>query len=154
MTFDVSKEGGLRICFKLIWQQLVGVNKLGSIPHSSTNIELMKKILTNYVFKFLFENNLLANDGDLLECQGDLFIYDDENGNPGSLRYYFRQNGFWNYIKAKKGSVYCLERKVFLGESDRTSQGYLGLEYYKSSIRMATEEEKELYYFINRVKTN
>lgn len=105
----------------------------------------MKKLLTNYIFKFLFEKNLTINDGVLLECQGDLFIYDDENGNPCSLRYYFRQNGFWNYIKAKKGSIYNLERGSFLNDSDVNSQGYLGLEYYKNSIRIATEEEKEIY---------
>jgi hypothetical protein len=105
----------------------------------------IKKILTNYIFKFIFEKNLIVNNGDLLECQGDLFIYDDENGNPSSLKYYFKQNGFWNYIKAKKGSIYNLETKVFLIESDRNSQGYLGLEYYKNSIRMANKEEKEIY---------
>lgn len=73
----------------------------------------IKKILTNYIFIFLFEEYTQFKNGDILECQGDLFIFDDENGNPNSLKYYFKQNGFWNYIKAKKGSIYNIDKKFF-----------------------------------------
>ena len=44
----------------------------------------MKKLLTNYLFKFLFINELQIKDGDVLECQGDLFQFDNSNGNPNS----------------------------------------------------------------------
>lgn len=111
----------------------------------------MKKLLTNYIFKFLFEKYDTFKDGDLLECQGDLFIFDDENGNPNRLKYYFKQNGFWNYIKAKDGSIYNIDSKRFLNENDNNSQGYKGLEYYKYSIREANQQEKEIYKTYGRV---
>jgi len=106
----------------------------------------MKKLLTNYMFRFLFEKGRNGyKNGDLLECQGDLFIFDDENGNPNSLKYFFKQNGFWNYIKAKDGSIYNLDKERFLNSDDCNSQGYKGLEYYKNSIREANEQEIEIY---------
>jgi len=106
----------------------------------------MKKILTNYIFRFLFEELDTFRNGDLLECQGDLFIFDDENGNPNKLKYYFKQNGFWNYIKSKNGSIYNISNSKFLSDVDNNSQGYKGLEYYKnSSIREANEQEREIY---------
>lgn len=61
------------------------------------------------------------------------------------MKYYFKQNGFWNYIKAKKGSIYNIDKKKILNENNLNSQGYLGLEYYKNSIRLATNVEKEIY---------
>jgi len=105
----------------------------------------MKKILTNYIFKFLFEKYETFKDGDILECQGELFIFDDDNGNPNRLKYYFKMNGFWNYIKAKKGTIYNIDSSRFLNDEDNNSQGYSGLEYYKNNIREATEQEKEIY---------
>jgi hypothetical protein len=79
----------------------------------------MKKILTNYIFKFLFEKCDMFKDGDLLECQGDLFIFDD-------------------YIRAKKGTIYNIDSGLFINNEN-------GLEYYKNNIRKATEQEKEIY---------
>lgn len=107
-----------------------------------TNYKLIKILLTNYLFKFLFENNLNIKDGELLECQGDLFIYSNNNGNPNNLKYYFKQDGFWNYIKAYPKSIYNLKQKKFVNIN---SQGYDGFEYYKNSIRIATIKEKNLY---------
>lgn len=108
-------------------------------------MKIFKNILTNYLFKFLFEKSNPFKNGDLLECQGDLFIYDDSNGNPNNLKYYFKQNGFWNYIRAKEGSIYNVDKKRFISESETNSQGYIGLEYYKNSIGMASEYENEIY---------
>lgn len=105
----------------------------------------MKKILTNYLFKFLFNKGDDWKDGDLLECQGDLFIFDSSNGNPNSMKWYFRINGFWNYIKTKKGSIYSTDKKRFLTSDDVHSQGYRGLEYYKNLIYKANEKNIKLY---------
>lgn len=57
----------------------------------------MKKILTNYIFKFLFEKDETFRDGDIIECQGDIFIFDDENGNSNRLKYFINIDGFWNW---------------------------------------------------------
>jgi hypothetical protein len=105
----------------------------------------MKKILTNYIFNFLFEKSLKIKKGDILICQDDIFIFNDKNGNPNSLKKYYSLNGFWNYIKAEKNSIYNTTLDKFLTTKDENSQGYLDNEYYKNSIDVATTEQKELY---------
>lgn len=104
----------------------------------------IKNILTNYLFKFMFQNYLNnVKDGDILKCDTDLFKFDKKNGNPNPLKYFIPSiNGFWNYIKAKEGSVYNTSKDEF---SDNICQGYKGLEYYKNGIYYATEEEIEIY---------
>lgn len=57
----------------------------------------MKKFLTNILFKFLFYRTDNFKDGDVLECMGDLFVFDSKYGNPNSLRFYSSIDGFWNY---------------------------------------------------------
>lgn len=105
----------------------------------------IKKVLTNYIFRFLFWNDIEAfKNGDLLECEGELFIFDDSNGNSNWLKkFYPKINGFWNYIKAKEGSIYNIDNREL--NSKVNSQGCSGNEYYKNSIRHATEEEKKIY---------
>ena len=95
----------------------------------------MKKILTNYIFKFLFQNDLNIEDGDILKCNDELFIFDSSNGNPNSLKQYFSYDGFWNYIKSKNGFVFNLTTKEFVDCS----------EYYKNGIEVATDEDIKCY---------
>lgn len=111
--------------------------------------KIIKKLLTNYLFKFLFYDGDHYGDtyknGDILECQGDLFIFDDSNGNSNKLSFYWKQNGFWNHIAAKSGSIYSTDKARFLLKNDRNSQGYIGNEYYKNNIRLANQKELEFY---------
>jgi hypothetical protein len=105
----------------------------------------MKKLLTNYLFKWLFYNSLNLKDGAIVECQSDLFKFDSSGGNPNSLKIFFKINGFWNYIKAKQNSIYNIDSGKFLNHNDINSQGYKGLEFYKNNIREANQEEINIY---------
>ena len=114
----------------------------------------IKNILTNYLFSFLFEKYLSVKNGDLLKCQDEIFIFDDENGNPNNLKNFYKQNGFWNYVKAKEGSIYNMDKNRFITNDETNSQGYNGLEYYKNCIDEPTEEERIIYYSKYNSKTN
>jgi hypothetical protein len=100
-------------------------------------------ILTNFVFKFLFEKTYENfKHGDILVVGDDLFEFDDENGNINSLKDYYTKNGFWNYIKIKEGMVYNMTDKRW---SNKNCQGYTNGEYYKNGVRKASRAEIELY---------
>ena len=106
---------------------------------------LIRNILTRFIFRFMFDRWWSVKNGTLLECQGDLFIFDDTNGEPGNLKWYFNTNGFWNYIRFKEGSIYVIDEDRFRTVDEYNSQGYSGLEYYKNSINNTTPEQIELY---------
>jgi hypothetical protein len=101
----------------------------------------MKGLLTNYIFKFLFQDYLNIKDGDILKCSDDLFMFDSSNGNQNRLKQYFSYNGFWNYIKAKKGSILSFETKKFV----ESSKFGFGNEFYKNGIKVANEKEINFY---------
>ena len=105
----------------------------------------IKKILTNYIFSFLFWNDpeWKIKDGELLECQGDLFLFDDSNGNPNWLKNFYKRDGFWNYIKAKDNSIFNIDNN--LKNPKLNSQGFKNGDYYKNSIIKATKEEIKIY---------
>lgn len=91
----------------------------------------------------MFVDNLKGiKNGDILRCDNDLFMFDDSNGNPSSMANLYRFNGFWNYIKAKEGSIYDKKQQKFV---DKICQGYDGLEYYKNGIYKASKKDINLY---------
>jgi len=102
----------------------------------------MKKLLTNYIFKFLFHKNNNYKSGDLLVSDDYLFIFDDCYGNPNSLRISTSKDGFWNYLKAKKDSVYYKKNRRFK-EGER--------EFSKNNIRRANKKEIQFYKNISEV---
>ena len=112
----------------------------------------MKKLITNYLLKFMFVENMKIKDGAILKCGDDIFMFDDSNGNPNTLKWYFKINGFWNYIKAKENSIYRIEGDSLIKVNKLNSQGCVGLEYYKNCIWEATEYEVAIYKNIKYVK--
>lgn len=50
-------------------------------------------------------------------------------------------DGFWNWLKVKKGSQYNIDKKRFIKENEEE----YNTEYYKNSYRKATEKEKQNY---------
>ncbi len=100
-------------------------------------------ILTNYIFKFLFENDDdNIKHGDILVVGDDLFEFDNENGNINKLKKYYKPDGFWNSIKIEGGLVYNMTEKRW---TNKNCQGYTSGEYYKNGIRKANSSEIELY---------
>jgi len=105
--------------------------------------KLLKKIISNYILKFLFYEISYEN-GDILKCGNLIFEYDDFNGNPGNLKNYYRTDGFWNYIKIKNDLVFDTYENKFITKS----------EIYKNSIELASEEEKLLFKSLLRLSRN
>lgn len=106
---------------------------------------LLKHFISYYLLRFLFipwiQN---TKDGAIMSCQGDLFQFDDSNGNPNSLVYWIETDGWWNYVKYKPGSIYNIDSDRWLTLDQANEQGYFDY-YYKNGIDDATPEEIELY---------
>lgn len=93
----------------------------------------------------MFDNYLHIKDGDLLICNDQVFKFDSENGNPNSLKWFFKYDGFWNYIKAHENSIFDLELNHFITKDEVNSQGYKGLEFYKNAINVPSKKIIEMY---------
>jgi len=98
----------------------------------------IKNILTNYIFKFLFEKPWYKK-GDYITLGDEIIVkLDDSNGNLGNLKYYFKLNGFWNYYSAENNiGVNKLYNKVINTEHHSCM--------YKNCNDLATKEEIDLY---------
>jgi hypothetical protein len=106
--------------------------------------KLLRNILTNYVFSFLFWKEEKIKDGDILCIEDDLFEFDDYNGNINTLKHYYHINGFWNYIKIKNNKVYNIAKDEW---TSTNCQGYLcEVGYYKNGFEKATDEQIKLFY--------
>lgn len=100
--------------------------------------KFIKKLITNYIFLYLFDVPLYKKGDVLITSCGVIYELDDSNGNIGSLKYFFKLNGFWNYFSAKNDiGVDIHNSKV------KNLSNYSGM--YKNYSYPASNEEIELY---------